>query len=421
MSALRDRAMRWLALGYLAAALVLGGASAAGYPANYALQLVGALLIAASMWRDGGAGHRSGLGPWAMAVALLALVQFVPLPPAIWVHLPGRDRVAAGFDLLGMPRPWLTLSLSPWRSLATLAWAIPAAAVFVVMRGRHAPDWHSAARLVVVLALGSVLLGLAQQLGGGPYPYAITNYGLGPGLFANSNHQSSFLLMALALGTGAVCPVPARWDRRVMAAVCGGVLVIGVLANRSLACMALLPVEVIALVALVRPDLRRAIVVGLPLLALAAIGLAVFGPIANDLTGHGAVPGISRHDFLVNGIRILRDHGALGTGLGSFPDIYRWYEDPALAGPTFVNHAHDDLLELLIETGVFGVLAIIAFLGWFVPRAVGLWRARAGDPMAQAATIAVAVALVHSLADYPLRTAALSCLFALCCAMIAQS
>lgn len=65
-------------------------------------------------------------------------------------------------------------------------------------------------------------------------------------------------------------------------------------------------------------------------------------------------------------------------------------------------------------------MVLAAFLIWWGWRAVRIWHARNAEPFACAAVIASAVILVHSLVDYPLRTAGLSCVFAMCCVAIAR-
>jgi O-antigen ligase len=84
-----------------------------------------------------------------------------------------------------------------------------------------------------------------------------------------------------------------------------------------------------------------------------------------------------------------------------------------------MNHAHNDWLELLLETGIAGVLLAAAFLGWWGLRVRAVWRAEERDPFAQAAVIASAAMLLHSIVDYPLRTAALSAVFAACLGLMA--
>ena len=99
--------------------------------------------------------------------------------------------------------------------------------------------------------------------------------------------------------------------------------------------------------------------------------------------------------------------------------MYPQYEDPAAVNSTFVNHAHNDYLEIALETGIAGVLLVAAFLLWW-SCAVPIWRSAAVDRYALAGSIASAAILVHSLVDYPLRTAALSAIMAASLALMAR-
>ena len=418
-------------LAYLAAVLLLGGASAASFAANTLLQLLGAVLIGWTLWS--GTGHyqtRTGLRGFAIAVAVLAGVQFLPLPPGLWQAFPGRDTVAQGFALLDLPTPWLQLSLAPWKSIASLAWWIPALALFLAVRAEGGPPVRQLVWTIALIAALSVLVGTMQQVTGSGYFYRVTNYGEGPGFFANSNHQGSFLLCALALWGGHAVNDLRGDRRRARNAVSlghygiGALLAFGVLVSGSLACVVLLVPVCGAVVLMVRPDWRLPLpaVIGLGVIVVAGlIAFLVLGPVANDLTAKGTVAGISRQEFLVTGSRILRDFAPFGTGLGTFQDIYRWYEDAAIVGPTYVNHAHDDLLELLIETGIFGLIALGMFLAWFVPRAAELWRGNRDAAMAMAASVVIGAELLHSLVDYPLRTAAMSSVMALACVLLVRA
>jgi hypothetical protein len=67
------------------------------------------------------------------------------------------------------------------------------------------------------------------------------------------------------------------------------------------------------------------------------------------------------------------------------------------------------------------MLLLALFLLWWMRRTVLIWRAEEPDPFARAATIASAAIMAHSLVDYPLRTAAISVLFAVCCALMAEA
>lgn len=417
---------------YLTMVLILGGASAAGLAANFLLQLLGAGLIGWSLWgASPQARPHTGMRRFAVVLAVLAAVQFLPLPPVLWSHLPGRGPIAAGFEMMDAPLPWLNLSLSPWHSLASLTWWLPALALVIGLRAPDAPNARQLVAVIAWVAGVSVLLGALQRTGGIGYIYEITNFGEGPGFFANSNHQGSFLLCAVSLLGGQLAGEAAtsrRFDWRAgeNTARLGllGVLLLGVLVSGSLACVALLIPVVMALALIFLPTVRVPMPLVLGAMALMIAGFAaflVFGPVANDLTRTSTTVGISRQEFLLTGSRILRDFAPFGSGLGTFPELYPRYENVAQIGSTFVNHAHDDLLEILIETGIFGLAAVAMFLAWFLPRATALWRGDRVRTLALAASVAIGVELIHSLVDYPLRTAAMSSVMAIACTLLVRA
>jgi O-antigen ligase len=64
-----------------------------------------------------------------------------------------------------------------------------------------------------------------------------------------------------------------------------------------------------------------------------------------------------RHDAW----RIFRDHPWTGAGLGTLPIVFPAYE--SLYDAKIVNHAHNDYLEMLADTGLAGALCCAWFLG----------------------------------------------------------
>lgn len=419
-------------LAYLAAVLLLGGASAAGLGGNALLGFGGAALICLTLWREApGDGTRTGLRRFLLALLALAAFQFMPLPPAIWRHLPGRDSIAAGFDLAGMAPPWLTVSLDPWGTLQSLVWWIPALALFVVFRSKGAAMSRHAIALIAVFAYASVVLALAQYLGGSGYFYAITNRGNGVGLFANSNHFGSFMLMALALVAGqwihdrpALMRISPRFASGYVLIARLAPFALGVFLSNSLACAILIWPVLAGVWLLYRPQIRVSwpfVAIGLPLLAVAMVWLLSSGVVSNDLMAKSGTVGISRGEFLANGLEMARSFVPLGSGIGTFREIYPWFEELAVVGTTFVNHAHNDLLELTIETGLPGLIVLGIFLRWYGVRLRDLWtNERERNPVAIAAALGIGAVLIHCLADYPLRTAAISGLFGLCAVMMSR-
>jgi O-antigen ligase len=129
----------------------------------------------------------------------------------------------------------------------------------------------------------------------------------------------------------------------------------------------------------------------------------------------------TRQTFLTTGLAVARDYLPVGAGVGSFERVYRMKENPQTIDPSIVvNHAHDDYLELLIETGIPGMVLVVTFLGWFATMGVRLWRGASSDPFAVAGGITAGMVMVHSLVDFPLRTTAIAATFAMALAMLVQ-
>jgi O-antigen ligase len=106
-----------------------------------------------------------------------------------------------------------------------------------------------------------------------------------------------------------------------------------------------------------------------------------------------------------------------GSGFGSFDSLYRGFEPNELLLPTYMNHAHNDLLQLMIEGGLPGALLLLVVIYWWVRRSMFVWarvdRLAATQLLGRLGSSIVVLILLASLVDYPLRTPLIACLFAL--------
>jgi O-antigen ligase len=162
-------------------------------------------------------------------------------------------------------------------------------------------------------------------------------------------------------------------------------------------------------------------VAGAMLVTAASLYIPFSTPLGNNLTTVEAKASqFSRYTSFSVTLDAAQDYLPLGSGIGTFVEIYRTYEDPAVVESTYMNHAHSDYLELALETGIPGLVLIALFLLWWAWRAAAVWRAEEADYFARAATVASAAILAHSVVDYPLRTAAIGAVFAMCCALMAE-
>jgi O-antigen ligase len=419
---------------YLLACLVLGG-SAQGVWQNMVLQLAGVAIIA---WA-GAAPAEEPLSASAKALLLLAMagilivaLQLIPLPPAIWAH-GSRLRIADGYALLGHPVPALPISLTPYASLNAVLGMIPPLAIFcaIVRLRAYRASWLAAALLLGTIS--GIMLGALQVASAGSgsrwYLYPETNLGFAVGFFANANHMADLLVIALPFAAAIAAAgksgnIQRNWA---LAAILTGIvilLVVGIALNGSLAGYAL-AVPVLAasgLIILPRGSRWRGW-----LAALAALSvIASVAALAHSSTGgtkigqevSGSVQ--SREEILRTTGKTIANYMPLGSGLGSFLKVYRLYESPDSVTNEYVIHAHNDYAEIILELGLPGIILLLMFIGWWAAACLAVWRKGEGGEWARAASIATAAVLVHSLVDFPLRTAAISSCFAMCLAILAD-
>jgi O-antigen ligase len=74
----------------------------------------------------------------------------------------------------------------------------------------------------------------------------------------------------------------------------------------------------------------------------------------------------------------------------------------------YVNHAHNDFLELLLEGGAGAMVIFAVYVAMVIARAVQVYN----RPLQRLALLSIAVILLHSIVDYPLRTMAIAMTFA---------
>lgn len=431
---MRGRAIGLVGPAFLFACLILGG-SGQGILTNLALQLGGILLLAVALiigrGAEGKAAHRLS---WLVALGLaVVLLQLVPLPPGLWSGLPGREPIVEGFAAMGGELPWLPISLAPEKTVATLLATLPALGLLAWVVTQPAGSDRAYAGAILGGALLSILLGLMQVTAGDEwYPYRFSSVGTATGVFANSNHLASLLLSTIpvlaALGVEqGRAPQKAKAGHRVAILIaliaCAGAVMVGVALTGSFAALLLGGPMLAASALLFLPAVAvRAGRLAVLIAAAALIGIAVVATVGVErlVSIGGSASAAERLGILDITVRMMLAYAPVGSGLGTFQAAYPLFEDPALVSWIYVNHAHSDYLELLVELGLPGALLIVAFALWWGWRFAALWRANGTAPLVRAATLVSFGLLLHSLVDFPLRTAALSALFAWAIAMMAR-
>ena len=117
-----------------------------------------------------------------------------------------------------------------------------------------------------------------------------------------------------------------------------------------------------------------------------------------------------RHDTW----QIFRDHLWTGTGLGTLPTVFPAYE--TLYDGKIVNHAHNDYLEMLADTGLLGGLCCAWFLAalfFFSLKQLLVSDSSFAASLHLSGLVACSGLLVHSLVDFNLHMPGNALLFVL--------
>ncbi len=437
-----------LALMLVAGALLLGGG---GSPSPIPEMLLQGLTCAGvAGWIVTGRNGQPEAHPlrspaWRIAALLLALpaLQLVPLPPAVWHALPGRDAESAALGLIGQAQTWRPWSVLPARSLAALLAMVPPA-VLLVMTARLSDRGRNA--LVAAIALAgylTLIVGAAQMSGSAASPlrFYIPDQPYLLGFQANHNSAADVLLIAMvAVAASAQAWAQARGQALAagpfLAAVGGAsaMLVLGIFLTASRMGVMLVPVAVLAQMVIlrrwitfdrglfIRPGIAIAALAAAALIGAAWVFLAGNTIIARVLTRFD-FSGEFRPEIWKDALFVAHQYWPFGSGMGTFMPVFMAAERLEVLDPLVANRAHNDFLELAIEGGAPALIALALIA---VQLVVSLWRGRQvpGGPAGPQTGFALAALLLiglHSLVDYPLRSMALACVAAVAAGIIVSA
>lgn len=411
---------------------VLGGGPATEPAPRFVASLLAAILVGVVLASDR---NRHSLRPGFAdgligGLCLLFVLQMVPLPPPVWTVLPGRG-LAADVDMATFGRVgWRPLSLDPSLTAETAVQLLPALAIYLAVRIGPAARLVAVIDGVLIAGAFGVLMGVLQMLFPGAAilaPYPRGDYLAPTGFFTNHNHQAVFLecLVPLAM----IRTRLAMWSRRRLPSdfktVAGFVLVGGlacvVLATGSRVGAALLVplllMSVLALRGMRKASFLQLVTFGGGIATLVALG----GTRLVASLEKGDLASDQRWDFYSDVWQANLAYWPAGSGLGTFPIAFAPLEPITHLGPHYLNHVHNDYLELAFEAGAAGVGLVAAAIIWFLFRVVKAYRGRAPADMQmlhRIACIPPLLLMLHSIFDYPLRTLAAEIVMAVAIALL---
>jgi O-antigen ligase len=399
--------------GYFAVLAVFGGGLAGWTPGYILISAAIVVAVLALAWRDGfrALDDTPPLAKIALiGIAVLPLLQLIPLPPGVWQALPGQALRHQVLTLAGLGNSWQPLSVEPVGTAISALLTIGFVGLIAMLMRLSDRDFRSVLLLAFGLVLLGILIGMVQVVTDGqfPNPHGIA---MGPtlqGFYANKNHMAVILAITILLVGFVVVPrffVPQR--RLLINLGYIAFVLVCIISTNSRAGLALGGVAAL----IVLHDQTRKIdwrykIAGLVVLALLAgliLSTATFELVSGRFED---VDSDLRWRIATWSLPLAERYWALGSGAGSFATLFAANEQLAWVKPTFVNHAHNEYLQLVIEFGMTGV-AVLAVLLASLVRPVLLWwrqpRTVRDHALMTFGFAAIVLFALHSAVDYPLR------------------
>jgi O-antigen ligase len=344
---------------------------------------------------------------WALLFFLSKKEQEIVLPPLLFPLV--------AFALLVLVQLAFHLTASPFTTRIELQLLLCMLILFFLAAQsfRTVMDWRSYAWFIMIFSFLVAGLGLLQHLtfNGKLYWFREMHYGGIPfGPYVNRNHFAGFIELVLPMAFVPLLLGRVRRERLLLVGMLAIIPMSALFLSASRGGIISLGAELafLALVLALRRTGGRNILVGGTVLLLAFLTVSWLG-VNEVLSRFSSLQSLEvrpdkRASMRHGAWHIFLDHPVLGTGLGTLQQVYPPYE--TVYDGKIVNHAHNDYLEALAETGILGGICC----GWFVLTLFldGLLFLRSSDN-SFAATLRLCGwtgcwgLLIHSLVDFNLH------------------
>ena len=361
---------------------------------------------------------------------MLALVYFLPISFDVWQSLPGRALYTESHAWLrgqGDDRDLFQLSIVPSETVLSLLVLLPILGIF--FSAASLPDQQVKSLVYVLLTVATLqaLLGILQYVSGSPnFLFGIKSHGQNAqGMYTNRDHYVALLEMTLPLLLGLVLYSIGRKrlqreasfsvNKVLLLSFATIVVLVGAVFSRSRA-----GIFLIFLVVFLSSIIFSRHIGGRQSASFTATLLVTAGGITASL---GLLPVLSRFltlDPFEDGrwaifettITAIKAFFPIGSGPGTYDEVYRMFQPVEQA--FFLDHAHNDYLELLLEMGGGGVFIIVGFFlvysyGWLCLRKRN-WNQMMFLQVGSG--LSILALLLHSLVDFNLHTPANFIVFA---------
>jgi O-antigen ligase len=242
------------------------------------------------------------------------------------------------------------------------------------------------------------------------------------GSYVNHNHYAGLMEMLVPFPLVISMGHLFKGGKRALVGFCAVLMAATIFLSRSRGGMIAFVVQVVLFAALTFVQRRN------PKIAIAL--LVVFGLILGFLVFIGREQVLGRLGDLAPGVRLNITQDCLrmflqrplwGWGLGTFPTVYPTYR--SFYTDKFINQAHNDYAQLLVETGLLGFGLMLWFVVSLYRRGLPTsrrWEFKWDGAVSLASLLGCTGILFHSFVDFNLQIPANAALFYVLCGLAAS-
>lgn len=367
---------------------------------------------------------------WFLVTTLAcALAYLIPLPISIWEQLPGRFLYADSLSWTSTESTfwnYQALSLIPTRTIAGLLALLGPLGIFLTVISLPTRKVLWLIIILLLTALSQSLLSMAQYfIQDQSLFFRMRSGGVPLGTYINQNHLVSFMEMTepLAIGLMMMVILNQRINRffKIILATLFGFISLSLTfiplltTSRTGAALLLLGIF-LSFWAMTTSEIRRKVAIPLITLRFILLTLAIViqlnilqkyvtATYAGRLDPQAAL-GDLRWTLYSTTFKAIQVFFPFGAGPGTTPQVYQLFQPNNLNA--FVNHIHNDFIELFLDMGVFGLFILAALIFIYIRRWHQLWQTKdyGFKLLKTGAGVGILLALLYSLTDFGLHTPA---------------
>ena len=243
------------------------------------------------------------------------------------------------------------------------------------------------------------------------------------GSYVNHDHYAGLMEMLVPIPFVLSVGHLLRGGKRALVAFCAVLMASTIFLSGSRGGMIAFVLEIVLFAALTLMQRRN------PRVALGSVAVCVLVLAFLVFLGKGQVlgrlgdlsPG-TRLDMTKDSLRMFTHRPVWGWGLGTFPTVYPSYR--SFYTNLFVNEAHNDYAQLLVETGLLGFALMLWFLICLYRNGLPTsrrWEFKWDRAVSFAALLGCTGILFHSFVDFNLQIPANAALFYVLCGLAAST